>query len=291
MIPIHFDAKLSDETRRQCLYNGHILVYSPTPSSLALCQLGRDMAEEAFAPLDPRDAQHHLPIEEYAAILADLKPRFIHHPQSKKHIQGILSEFGCDLEKTYFDVPRMRSSTAQGYLTTGIAFAFHPHRDTWYSAPLCQVNWWFPIYDYVSENGVAFHPEYWDIPVPNSSEHYNYQEWVKSSRFNAHKHLKIDTREQPKPTEPVDLFSQIRPITPVGGLVIFSAAHLHSSVPNTTTLTRFSMDFRTVNIDDVVGGNGAPNIDSACTGTTMADYLRGSDLSHMPESLTEIYTR
>ena len=42
----------------------------------------------------------------------------------------ILDDFGCDAEKTYFDVPRMRSSTSDNYLTTGIAFAWHPHRDT-----------------------------------------------------------------------------------------------------------------------------------------------------------------
>ena len=162
MNTVYVDPKVSDDVRRERLYNGELFVYSPSSSSLALCQLGREMAEEAFAPYDPREAQHHLPVEEYAAILSELKPKFIHHPKSKEFIQGMLSEFGCDLEKTHFDVPRMRTSTAQGYLTTGIAFAFHPHRDTWYSAPMCQLNWWLPIYDIEAENGVAFHLRYWD---------------------------------------------------------------------------------------------------------------------------------
>ena len=135
------------------------------------------MIEEAFAPLDPREAQHSLPVEKFAAILAELKPRFIHHPRSKEFVRGILGDLGCDLERTYFDVPRMRSMAHTDYLTSGIAFAFHPHRDTWFSAPHCQVNWWLPIYDVESENVMAFHPRYWDEVVPNSSRDYNYYQW------------------------------------------------------------------------------------------------------------------
>ena len=285
MTTLYLDRQVSDDERRKRLYQGHLYAYSPSPSSLALCQLGREMAEEAFAPLDPREAQHSLPVEEYAAILAELKPKFIHHAKSKEYIQGMLKEFGCDLNKTYFDVPRMRTSTAQGYLTTGIAFAFHPHRDTWYSAPMCQLNWWLPIYDFEADNGMAFHPWYWDHPVRNGSSGYNYQEWVKTSRFNAAKQIKNDTRKQPTPEESIELDPQIRPINPVGGIIIFSGAHLHSSVPNTTNQTRLSIDFRTVHLDDVVDNVGAPNIDSACTGTTLGDYLRGTNLAHIPEDI------
>jgi hypothetical protein len=79
-------------------------------------------------------------------------------------------------------VPRMRSATSGGYLTTGIAFAWHAHRDTWYSAPACQINWWVPIYDIESENAMAFHPRYWTQPVKNSSCDYNYYKWNKLYR-------------------------------------------------------------------------------------------------------------
>jgi hypothetical protein len=80
-------------------------------------------------------------------------------------------------------------------------------------------------------------------------------------------------------------------VTPPGGTLVFSAAHLHSTVPNTTDKTRFSIDFRTVNIDDLIEGVGAPNVDSACTGTTLRDFLRASDLAPLPEELIERYTR
>jgi hypothetical protein len=60
-------------------------------------------------------------------------------------------------------------------------------------------------------------------------------------------------------------------------------------VPNNSGRTRFSIDFRTVNIDDVAARRGAPNVDSACTGTTMGDYLRGTDLAHVPEEYYSLY--
>jgi hypothetical protein len=289
MNAIYFDIPLSDEKKRELLYRGQLLVYSATPSSLKLVDFARSMAEAAFHPHDPETAQYELPVERYAAILAELKPKFIHAPQSKECIQGMLRELGCDPEKTYFDVPRMRSSTSDDYLKTGIAYAFHPHRDTWYSAPMCQINWWMPIYPIVPENAMAFHPRYWSQGVRNGSAEYNYAEWNRTSRQNAAQFIKEDTRKQPKPEQPMELDPQIRVIAPPGGVLLFSGAQMHSSVPNTSGRTRFSIDFRTVNIDDVIEHRGAPNVDSQCTGTTMGDYLRGTDLAHVPEELFSGY--
>ena len=289
MNSIMFDALSSDEDRRTLLYDGQLFVYSPTPGATALCGLAREMLVKAFAPHHPTEAQFHWDVEDYAAVLGELKPAFIHHPRAKEAIRTLLAERGCDLEETYFDVPRLRTSTAQGYLTTGIAFAFHPHRDTWYSAPMCQLNWWLPVYPIEPNNGMAFHPEYWNQPAKNSSETYNYQEWVKHSRFAAAEQIGKDTREQPKAQEELKLDPQVRIVSPAEGVTIFSAAQMHSSVPNTTDQTRISIDFRTVNLSDLKDRRGAPNIDSRCTGTTMGDYVRASDFTHLPEEVMEMY--
>jgi hypothetical protein len=205
---IYVDAQVDDAERRRLLHEGQLLVYSPTPNSLALVQHAREMIEEAFGEHFPPTAQEHYEVEEYAQILSDLKPAFIHHPKSKEYIQGLMRDLGCDPDKTYFDVPRMRSSTSDNYLTSGIAYAFHPHRDTWYSAPQCQLNWWLPIYPVESDNVMAFHPRYWTDPVKNSSRDYNYYQWNATSRKEASKHVKKDTRKQPKPEEPMELDPQ-----------------------------------------------------------------------------------
>lgn len=289
MNTVFFDPAISDDARRKRLYEGQLLAYGPRRSSVALCDFARQMAEEAFAPLDPRQAQHHLPVERFAAILAELKPKFIHHPKSKQLIQALLSEMGCDLEKTYFDVPRLRTSTHAGYLTSGISYAFHPHRDTWYSAPFSQINWWLPIYEIQPENVMAFHPRYWIQPVKNGSREYNYGEWNRTSRRIAAQQIGTDTRKQPRPEEPMELDPQVRVVGPPGGILLFSAAQMHSTVPNTSGYTRLSVDFRTVHSDDVLGRRGAPNVDSDCTGTCMGDYLRGTDLAHFTDEVISMY--
>jgi hypothetical protein len=284
MNSVFFDSPLPDEKRREHLYAGQIFVFSPTPSSLALCEFARELCQEAFTPHEPRDAQHALPVEEYVAILARLKPNFIHHPESKRLIQGMLRELGHDPEATYFDVPRMRTATHGGYLTSGLAYAFHPHRDTWYSAPFCQINWWMPVYEIEPDNALAFHPRYWSEAIRNGSRDYNYYRWNRESRRQAAQHVKTDTRKQPRAEEAIALEPQLRLIAPAGGALMFSAAQLHSTVPNTSGRTRISIDFRTVNRHDVVAKRGAPNVDSACSGTALRDFLRASDLSRLPEA-------
>lgn len=286
---ISIDSRTNDETRRQELYRGSVFVLSPSASALNLCRLAQELIEEAFRPLDALKIHQSLPADKCAEILATLKPKFIHHPQCKEYIQGMLQEAGCDLDKTYFDVPRMRTAFPGDYLKSGIAYAFHPHRDTWYSAPFCQINWWMPIYDLSSENCMALHPHYFDRAIKNGSNHYNYQRWNQESRFSAASHVQADTRVQPHAEEPIYLDPQIRVVCQVGGAYLFSAAQLHSTVPNTSSVTRFSIDFRTVHLDDVLERVGARNLDSACSGTTMGDYLRGTDFEHPPAEAIAMY--
>ncbi|QKV17931.1 hypothetical protein [Oricola thermophila] len=288
MLAVHFDPAATDEDRRSKLYDGDIVILSPTPGSKALIELAREMLEEAFKPHDPRYVDQHMTAEEVAAILAVLKPKFIHHPECKKLIPQIMEEHDVDVDKLYFDVPRLRSAYPEGFLSSGIAYAFHPHRDTWYSAPNCQLNWWMPVYPIQAENSMGFYPRYFDEPVENNSEIYNYYEWNTKNRASAAKYVKKDTREQPKPQQDLDP-TTVRFLPPPGGIILFSGAQLHETVPNLTGVARYSIDFRTVHLDDASRHRGAPNVDARCTGTTMRDYLRASDLTHLPEEVIALY--
>ena len=291
MPTIYVDPVTTDEARRHGLYAGELYALSPTSGSVGLCALARELSEQAFAPNDPQVAQESMRVEDYVATLSALKPRFIHHPEAKSFIGQLLSELGCDLEKTYFDVPRLRTMAHGEYLKAGLALQFHAHRDTWFSAPQQQINWWLPVYEIEGENSMAFHPRYFEIPVRNSSADYDYEEWNQNGRTQASQIVKTETRKQPRPEQPLDVSSEIRVVTPVGGVLLFSAAHLHATVPNTTDRTRFSIDFRTVNIDDLYEDVGAPNVDASSTGTTMRDYLRASDLAPLPDEIVERYDR
>ena len=72
-------------------------------------------------------------------------------------------------------------------------------------------------------------------------------------------------------------------------MILFCGAQMHSTVPNTSGVCRYSIDFRTVNLDDAVEPPRRGQCDSASTGTTMRDYLRATDLSHIPESVVAMY--
>jgi hypothetical protein len=291
MPTIYIDSTLPDEKRRHRLYGGDLFAFSAGDSAAKLAQLARDLSEAAFAPHDPTVAQESMPAERYVEILAELKPAFIHHPRAKELIAGMLADVGADIERTYFDVPRLRTMAHGEYLNAGLAYQFHSHRDTWFSAPQQQLNWWLPVYAIESENSMAFHPQYFDRPIRNSSGGYDYGEWNRTGRQQAAKLVKKETRKQPQAEEELELTPDVRVVTPPGGTIVFSAAQLHTTVPNTTSRTRFSIDFRTVNLDDLVEGVGAPNVDSECTGTTLRDFLRASDLEPLPEDVIAAYDR
>jgi hypothetical protein len=290
MTAIHFDSNHDDDRRREGLYAGDLYVFSACDETRAFAGHAREMIVEAFGAKDPQRAQYDMAVEDYAALLGKLKPSFIHHPESARLLTRVLDRFGVDLGQTYFEVPKMRSSTSDGYLTAGIAYAWHPHRDTWYSAPQCQINWWMPVYEITETNTMTFYPKYWDAPLENTSSGYNYYRWNMEHRgTHITKHVNEDPRPLPRGVGDHDLGPEVRVVCPPGGLVLFAGAQMHASVENTSGVTRFSVDFRTAHGADLAHEQGAPNLDSACTGTCLREFRRASDLAAMPDELVAIY--
>jgi hypothetical protein len=74
-----------------------------------------------------------------------------------------------------------------------------------------------------------------------------------------------------------------------GSLILFSAQHLHATIPNDSGRTRFSIDFRTVHRDDIVEHAGARVIDSSATGTTLRDFLRATDFERFEPEVVATY--
>lgn len=57
-----------------------------------------------------------------------------------------------------------------------------------------------------------------------------------------------------------------------GDLILFSGAHLHATHAITSDYSRFSLDFRTVNIHDHAKGYGGPDPDNESQGSALEDY-------------------
>jgi hypothetical protein len=279
MVGVYVNHQVADEDRRNLIFEGNLLSASSNSSSIALADHAIGFISEALEPHDPQRAQFNLPVSEFVARIAPLKSAFTNDPRTKTLIREVLTSFGCDLEKTYFDVPRLRIVPHGNYLSSGVSYAYKPHRDIWYSSPTAQVNWWMPVFAIRPESAMAFFPEYWYKPIRNSSADFDYSEWCAIGRRLAVAQVGVDQRKHPLPLDDVRTESELRIAGTKGDLIIFSASQLHATVPNSSGLTRFSIDFRTINVLDLNGRLGGPNIDSRSKGTTTADFIRAADLA------------
>jgi hypothetical protein len=286
MIQLHLNAPSADNERRSRIFSGDFFVYSARDSVMALCSHARQMIAETFPDREPETAQYAFGVQDFAAKIGPLKSRFTNDLRTKELVRNILLDFGHDPGETYFDVPRLRVVTSDNFLTSGVGYAYKAHRDTWYSSPQSQVNWWFPVYGLASERTLAFYPKYWSQAVQNSSQDFDYGEWVRVGRQMATAQVGKDTRKHPLPTETIDPAAEMRLVLGAAESVLFSASHLHATVPNSSGKTRFSLDFRTVHLGDLLSKTGSPNLDNGSRGTTLADFLRTSDFALLADRIS-----
>jgi hypothetical protein len=278
MVNVHIDPAFDDAERRRRIYAGDVIVYSSVPEVAAFAEFTRQMITELFAPHDPVSIQDVYTPEELADILIEFKPRWIHDPRSMEHVRAVVRALGGDPERIHADVPKLRTAFPQGGLSTGIAYAFQAHRDTWYGAPPQQVNWWMPVWPVAEDNIMEFYPRGFGRHVENNSGDYNY--YVANAWRGRIKDFSggSDVRVHPAPVDGIGPDEvRLTLVPPQGGVMLFSGDQLHASIPNTSGVTRYSIDFRIVHVDDVLAGAGAPMTDVACTGTALRDFKRLSD--------------
>ncbi|MEU0496661.1 hypothetical protein [Mycobacterium sp. NPDC006124] len=285
---ISTESTVTDEDRRSRIYSGEVFCMPPRDTVAALADFAWEMIVAAFGDIDPATAHDSLAVEEYVKILGPLKTGFTHSPRSKELLRAIIADFGADLSLTYFDVPKLRVVPPASYLNAGLGYNYTPHRDTWYSSPQSQNNWWAPIRGVTDESCMVFHPEYWQRPADNTSAEFDAYEWNQSSRRDAALYVKNDPRPHPR-LSGTGPGSGVRILGDLGSVLSFSGAQLHATVPNTTREARFSIDFRTVHLDDLVSNAGPPNVDSHSTGTSLRDYRRADTLDALPEEVISRY--
>lgn len=287
---VYLNSEIDEAARRAALMgDGAIFVHSDLPSARAFAEFARSLIADLFRPHDPLLIHEVLGPDELADALVEFKPRFIHHPESKLHVRAVLDDLGCPPELTYADVPKLRTAFPSGSLDTGIAYAFQQHRDTWYAAPPSQINVWLPVWPVRADNSMVFFPDGFGQQVPNNSAEYNYYQanvWRGQIRTLSGGR---DTRVHPAPDRPLAPERALCVLPPLGGLMMFAGDHLHASTPNTSGITRYSIDFRFVDVRDVESRRGAPVRDVACQGTAMRDFHRVGDQAPMDDSLVALY--
>jgi hypothetical protein len=289
MSNVHIDPSFDDAERRRRLFAGDVIVYTHVPELAAFAEFTRGLIIDALGE-DPTSVHTRRTPDELADILIDFKPKFIHHPESIAHVRRVVAALGADVDEIHADVPKLRTAFPVGGLSTGIAYAFQPHRDTWYAAPGAQVNWWLPVFPVEADNIMEFFPRWFGREIPNNSGDYNYyvaNAWRGHIKdFSGGK----DTRVHPAPNEPLTADEpRTCVVPPVGGVMLFSGDQLHASIPNTSSATRYSIDFRTVHTSDVRDGTGAPCADVRCAGTALRDFRRLTDRAEFTEEQVAPY--
>jgi Phytanoyl-CoA dioxygenase (PhyH) len=282
------DPDVRDDVLRQYLYTGNLVILTRLRALSDFVEYTREELANLFSPHDPEHAHEHFDPPEMAAILGKWKPHFIHSEKSKKLVHAIIQEAGFPAEHTHYDLPKPRTSFPVGHLTTGIAFAFPWHRDVWYSAPAQQINWWLPVSPVRDDNAMSFDPRSFDREVPNSSGTFDYYQNNASRLTTA---TQVTRERQARPGALNHKPDQELVILPAPGeVLLFSGAQLHASIPNTSGLARFSVDFRTVDVRDLMAGRGAPLVDVQCTGTAIRDFVNVADQSSFDEqTVIEIF--
>lgn len=259
------------ESLRPRLYDGEILCRTGSPAALRLAQaVNRELAAAFEDTPSPAHAALHLPAAEFFTRIKQVRTRLA-DTEFRELQRDLLVEAGWLPGEHAFDQLRLRAIVPRPLVTPAMKAAYDLHRDTWFANPYSQVNWWLPLHDIVPEQSFAFFPDVFRFPVENNSAEFDYREFVTKAGWQS---TKGGTGAvYPTVIGSPELGSMIRFSLEHGGVLLFSAAHLHATQLNDLPTCRYSLDFRLVNVRDRLAGTGAPNVDGRASGDASEDYL------------------
>ena len=250
-------AALADGTPpldRERLYRGEMPVFRRMAAMTALVERAQAMAGAAFAPAAPPRAEESFAPAEFLARAAALRRSFMRDAEVRAALRAVIAALGLDPASTYADrlILRLQPSGAahRGRRVRDLP----PHRDTWGSNVMAQINLWGPIFPIDAGATLVIWPTLFDRAVPNTSAAWDIERLRESPRSYP---LLPECQNPLDATAPPALPVVIEP----GDLLCFSGAHLHASRPNRTGRTRLSIDTRIVDGGDVRAGRGAANVD------------------------------
>lgn len=219
---------------------------------------------------DPGLAQFRLAGPALLERLGAVRSALAGDPSFLEGARAVIASTGEDPARCAIDVPRLRAVLHRGHEIPEAAAVYAAHRDTWYANPQSQINWWIPLHAVTEEDSFALFPGLFETPLENNSEQFDYPDFIRKAGWQSAKGSSCavypSTRTPPES-------GAVRIACESGDLLVFSAAHLHQTRPHASGRTRFSIDFRTVSLDDHRCGRGAPNVDNRSTGSALDDYV------------------
>lgn len=256
MIPVSVAAEPPGDWRAQ-VFGGALLVVAQVGPLGPFRAYVEQLLVEAFAPVDPVAVQDELEPGDLMARIDQLRTRFRGDAHARALLVPVLEHFGLDPATTFWDRLNVRVLPAGATPQYADDLALGAHRDTWSSNVYAQVNWWLPLHAVTAERAIAFYPRHWQTPVPNDSAAWD----LDLLREQRRRGEAVTVPLVPSPAGMVEPADALVVVIQPGDLLVFSGAHLHATVPNTSGVPRFSVEIRTVALDDVRSGRGAPNVD------------------------------
>lgn len=271
-------AGLNRHALSTAIYSGQILQFESLPDIAAAVRETRKLLCNVFAPHFPPIAHEFMTSEEHATRFNAAQQAFNETAAIKEHIYSAICAAGAHRPDTFCDRLRLRASPPTRLSADRPYYrsATPAHRDSWGSAILSQINWWFPIYPLQPEHTLAIFPAHWSKAIQNNTNGWDWRQVGKCPR----------TPRLPTALGPIDRIEEVRLLMPPGVLAAFSAAHLHAGVRNTTDSTRFSIETRSIDVEDLKAGRGAPNVDGLGMRPAFSWFTRMTDNRSLDECIS-----
>jgi hypothetical protein len=269
------------------LYDGQVLVFRQVPALQELISYTDTLLREHLGEGDPTTVQTRLNDADYLECMGRAQHEFRTSKQSRQLFFAVLQQIGVDTQNTFWDHFPLRAVPYGGSHRGGRCEAVNVHRDTWGANINCQLNWWAPIYPLSAERTMVFYPDYWQSPLANDTHSWSFDEYIRQRNLLPDKERAVDYSSVPLPQEAVDDSHLFPVLIEAGDLLCFASAHLHGSVENTSARARFSVEMRTVNVDELQAGYGAPNVDNVGVKPMYEWFRRIKDNRSLAEVMTE----
>ena len=264
------------------VYRGELVVFRGLPAMLGLVARARAMAEAAFAPHSPPRAQDALGPEDFLARAAGLRRSFMRDGEARAAFRAVIESLGLDPASTFADRLILRLQPSGDTHSERRVRDLPPHRDTWGSNLMSQINVWGPVFPLDPGATMVIWPTLFGRPVPNTSEDWD----LDRLREAPGRYPLLPVLRGPVPDDGPGARELPILIDP-GDLLCFSGAHLHASRPNRTGRVRVSVDSRTVDLADDRAGRGAENVDGRAPRDGRDWFHRVSDGVALGEALTK----
>lgn len=241
----------------EALFDGALVIFEDLSPVTRLVQRARAILNRTFETDEPGLAERHLSASDFRSLAMQAREAVATDGIVARHWWDTLAIIGFRKDATWLDRIRLRVVPSRDDIGHQRLQTVPPHRDTWGSGIMAQINWWLPLYPLVERSTMLLWPDAFRLPIANTSGEWSFQAF-RNGKQDGYPLLPVACSRPDRPGVPV----LIEP----GQLLGFSAAHLHAGVRDESGWTRFGVDTRSVWEPDRIAGRGALNVDGAARG-------------------------